>query len=83
MGELKLSMDLDSGDLKLGKEKRNGSGRLFLGMRYRLAPRTSLALEYRAMAGDDPLLELDIGGQTFSADQLSVHDLRMSFRYRF
>ncbi|MDH3594550.1 MAG: outer membrane beta-barrel protein [Rhodospirillales bacterium] len=83
MGKLKLSMDLDSGNLKLGKEKRSGSSRVFLGMRYRMAPRTSLALEYRAMAGDNPLFELDLGGQTFSADRLSVHDLRMSLRYRF
>ncbi len=83
MGKLKLSMDLDSGNLKLGKEKRNGRSRLFLGMRYRMAPRTSLLLEYRAIAGDGSLFELDLGGQTFSADRLNVHDLRMSFRYRF
>ena len=83
MGKLKLSMDLDNGNLQLGKEKHNQRSRLFLGMRYRMAPRTSLALEYRAMAGDGSLFELDLGGQTFSADRLNVHDLRMSFRYRF
>jgi hypothetical protein len=83
MGKLKLSMNLDNGNLKLGKEKRNERSRLFLGMRYRMAPSTSLVLEYRAMAGDGSLFELDLGGQTFSADRLNVHDLRMSFRYRF
>ena len=57
MGKLKLSMDLDNGNLKLGKEKHNQRSRLFLGMRYRMAPRTSLALEYRAMAGDGSLFE--------------------------
>jgi hypothetical protein len=49
---LQLSMDLGSGDVWLRKEKRGRQDQLFLGMLYSMAPRTNLAVEYRALSGD-------------------------------
>jgi hypothetical protein len=83
LGKLKFSMDLDDGDLKLGKEKRYKRTQLFLGMRYKMAPRTSLALEYRALTGSNPAFENDPGTTIGSPTKLNNHNILMSLRYRF
>jgi hypothetical protein len=78
-GALKLSMDLGSGDVRLRGEKRDRRARLFLGMLYAVAPRTSLAVEYGARSSDG-----SAGGKTFKADTgLDDHNVLVSFQHRF
>jgi hypothetical protein len=49
---LQLSLDLGNGGLRFRKEKGERRDRLFLGMLYSPAPRTHLAVEYRAFPSD-------------------------------
>jgi len=84
VGVLALSMDLGSRDLVLVKEKRERRSRVFAGLGYALSPELTLGLEYRARAGSDPLVSVDLGGLSFDLDDpFADHDVTLSARYRF
>jgi opacity protein-like surface antigen len=84
LGKVKFLMDLDDGDLKLGKEKQYKRTQLFLGMGYKMTSSTSLALEYRALTGSNPLYENDAGVAAIgSSTRFSNHNVLMNLRYLF
>lgn len=84
LGKVKFSLDLNVGDLKLAKEKQYERTQLFLGTRYKLAPSTSLALEYRVVTGSDPIFESDTGlAAVGSSSKFNNHNILMNFRYNF
>ncbi len=84
MGKIKFSLNLQSGGLKLAKEKQYKRTQLFLGTRYKLAPSTSLALEYRLVTGSDPIFESDSGLAAIgSSSEFNNHNVLMNFRYKF
>ena len=84
LGKVKFSLDLNGGDLKLAKENQYKRTQLFLGTRYKLAPRTSLALEYRVVTGSDPIFEGDTGlAAVGSSSKFNNHNVLMNFRYNF
>ena len=84
VGVIALSMDLGSRDLVLVKEKRERRSRVFAGLGYALAPELTLGLEYRARAGGDPLVSVDLGGLSFDLDDpFEDHDVTLNARYRF
>lgn len=78
-GALRLSLDLASGDVRLRKEKRDRRDQLFLGMLYTVAPRTNLAVEYRALAGGD----LPGQGASRADSGLNDHSVLVRFQHRF
>lgn len=82
--KLKLSMDFDSGDVVLKKDKGFTRPRLILGMGYAVTEDLSLGLEYRALASDEPLFSLDMGSETLNVDtKFTRHNLFLTARYRF
>ena len=84
LGKIKFSLNLQDGGLKLAKEKRYKRTQLFLGSRYKFAPSTSLALEYRLITGSDPIFEGDSGlAAVGSSSKFNNHNVLMNFRYKF
>jgi hypothetical protein len=84
IGAIKLSMKLGNRDLVLGKEKGERQSRVFAGLGYAIAPNMTLGLEYRALAGGDPLVSVDLGGLAFDIDNpFEDHDVYLRLGYRF
>lgn len=82
--KVKLSMDFGSGDLALRKDKGYTRPRLIFGMGYAVTESVSLALEYRALASDEPLFSLDIGSRDMNFDtRFNRHNLFLRAQYRF
>jgi len=84
ISKLKLSMDFDSGDIALKKDKGFSRPRLILGMGYRVNEDLSLGLEYRALAADEPLFSVDMGSETLNVDtRFTRHNVFLTAKYRF
>lgn len=82
--KIKLSMDLESGDVALKKDKGFNRPRLILGMDYSVTEDLSLGFEYRALASDNPLFSLDMGSETMNVDtRFTRHNVFLTARYRF
>lgn len=75
--KVKLSMDLDSRRVTLKKDRGYSQPRVILGMGYTLTESVSLGMEYRALAGAQPLFSPD----TYTG--LTGHNVFLTGRYRF
>lgn len=84
VSKLKLSMDFDSGDVALKKDKGYSRPRLIFGMGYKITEDFSLGLEYRALAADEPLFSLDMGSETVNVDtRFTRHNVFLKAKYKF
>ncbi len=84
ISKFKLSMDFDSGDVALRKDRGFDRPRVILGMGYRVTEDFSLGFEYRALAADQPLFSLDVGSETLNVDtRFTKHNVFLTGRYKF
>ena len=84
LGKINLALQLESGELEMEKERDYTRARLLAGVDYEISKHVSLALEYFAVADNDPLFALNVGGTNLEFDtRFTNHYFNLKARYKF
>ena len=84
LGKINLAMQLETGELEWEKERDFTRTRLIAGVGYDATRHVSMGLEYLAVADNDPLFALNVGGESLELDtRFTNHYLNLRVQFKF
>ena len=84
LSKINLALRLETGELVMEKEHDFTRARLIAGVGYDATRHVSLGLEYLAVAANDPLFALNVGGESLEFDtRFTDHYLNFRVQFKF